>query len=161
MGISSLRKLLWVSTSCLQKCSLKLLLEQPSQASLLTFVNSRPITACSESLAQPHWYLWHHKFPSLPKTSVCYSWYPGLPPCPFLELHSVACSSSSCLPTLWTFSKGLFSLHPFLTLSVFTLLLISFTHMVSPQAGTDNPQIFLFCTSAPCCLSLGSQTLQY
>lgn len=57
--------------------------------------------------------------------------------------------------------RGALLTHPFFILSIFTLLLTSFTHMVSPQAGTNNPQILLFCTSEPCYLSLGSQILQY
>lgn len=66
MGISSLRKLLWVSTSSLQKCSSKLLLKQLSQASLLPFVNSRHNTVFSNSLIHSHWFLWHHKLPISP-----------------------------------------------------------------------------------------------
>lgn len=159
MEISSLRKLLWVSTSRLQKCSFKLLLKQLSQASLLTFVNSRHNTVFSKSLTHSQWYLWHNKLPISLKLQFGIVYTVGFL-LTLLELHSGVYSSSS-IHTLWTLSKGLFSLHPFFTLSIFTLLLTSFTHMVSPQAGTDKPRIFLFCTSVPCYLSLGSQILQY
>lgn len=162
MGTPSLRKLLWVSTSCLQKWSFKLLPKQLSQTSLLTFVNSRLNTVFSTSYTPPLIALTSQITRVSPKTSIWYTVYTVGFLLAFLFRAPFSGLIFFLLPSQPVdIFRGALLTHPFFILSIFTLLLTSFTHMVSPQAGTNNPQILLFCTSEPCYLSLGSQILQY